>query len=241
MSNFRRSEISTYGRAPGLFKINSIDVDTPTLYIFPFISIEEIDNQEFSATVLTVAKKLKERFVELNAGLTRLGQSIRDLGEKLKQIGELTHQEASGESGWPAPLLRNPQSNPDTRGFEKFLASLQERFESYLPPPNSDSSAFWGSQFILQGFQLAKKVPNSSFQLLNCEKKENVFYLSFETVFHSFNGAKIYWDQELILIAKGKTTLLVTTSVPWSADTRFTESSWIAGWLAGLKVPLEQQ
>jgi hypothetical protein len=41
-------------------------------------------------------------------------------------------------------------------------------------------------------------------------------------------------------LCPGKTTLIVTTSAPWSADTRFAEGSWIAAWLAGLKVPLEQ-
>jgi hypothetical protein len=77
---------------------------------------------------------------------------------------------------------------------------------------------------------------------LDVAKKENVFYVSIQTSFPASNARpKIYWDQELILIGNGKRMLMVTTSAPWSVDQRFAEGPWIAGWLAGLKVPLEQQ
>jgi len=169
-------------RGPGLFKINTIDVETPVLDIFPFVSIEEFNNQDFSEMVMAETKNLKLRFADLNAQFTRIAQFLRDLVQKLKQNSDLTRQGGSGQLGWSGPPLRNSQSDLDI-DFEKVLASIQETFESYLPPLNSDSSAFWASQFILQGFQLAKKVPKSSFQLLNVEKKENVFYLSIRTVF----------------------------------------------------------
>jgi hypothetical protein len=169
-------------KGPGLFKINTIDLETPILHIFPFVSIEEFNNQDFSEMVMTVTKSLKLRLADLNAQFTRLAQTLRDLVQKLQQNSDLTRQEGSGQLGWSGPPLRNFQSNPDI-DFEKVLASVQETFEAYLPPLNSDSSTFWASQFILQGFQLAKKVPKSSFQLLNAEKKENVFYLSIRTVF----------------------------------------------------------
>ena len=129
----------------------------------------------------------------------------------------------------------NSQSDHNT-AFEKLLASIEEAMGTNIPPLTSDSSSFWASQFILQGFQLVKKIPKSTFHLLNAEKKENVFYLSFRTVFSPSEAtAEIYWDQELILIGTGKTTLLVTTSAPWSADTRFVEGPWMAAWLAGLR------
>ena len=34
-------------KGPGLFKINTIDLETPILHIFPFVSIEEFNNQDF--------------------------------------------------------------------------------------------------------------------------------------------------------------------------------------------------
>jgi hypothetical protein len=166
--------------------------------------------------------------------LRGLGQSLRDLIQKQNPNNDLPPQEGTG----------NSQSDHDT-AFEKLLASIEETMGTNIPPLTSDSSSFWASHFILQGFQLVKKIPRSTFHLVNAEKKEkeNVFYLSFQTVFSPSEAtAEIYWDQELILIGTGKRTLLVTTSFPWSADTRgFAEGAWIAAWLAGLKVPQEQQ
>lgn len=283
---------------PGLFTINTSDVETPVLCIFPYVSIEEFNNQDFSEMVIAVTKNAKLGFENLNVQFTRLGQVIRVTGQMLRDLAQklspsilynltaqpaasfqcvekspvvlrefldfmngilaishhaggvppaLSRQEGSGQLVRWGPL-RNPQSEPDTESqpniyFEQVLAGIQERYESQLPPPNSDSSSFWASQLILQGFQLIRKIPESSFQLSNVEKKENVFYLKFRTIFHPSNAtSKINWEQEFILIGTGKSTLLVQTSSPWSADKRgVTERSWIAAWLDGLKVPLEQQ
>jgi hypothetical protein len=230
---------------PGSFKINTVDSETPILYLFPHVSIEEFNNEDFSEMVTTATKKLQTQLTTMDQSfrglmqnlhgllqrLRDLSQRLRDLSQKLNPNNGLPPQEDTG----------NSQSDHDI-AFEKLLASIEEAMGTNIPPLTSDSSSFWASRFILQGFQLVKKIPRSTFHLVNAEKKENVFYLSFQTVFSpSETTAEIYWDQELILIGTGKRTLLVTTSFPWSADARrFAEGAWIAAWLAGLKVPQEQ-
>jgi len=175
--------------------------------------------------VSTATKKLQTQLTTMDQSLRGLIQSLCDLIQKWNPNNNLPPQEGTG----------NSQSDHDT-AFEKLLASIEEAMGTNIPPLTSDSSSFWASQFILRGFQLVKKIPKSTFHLLNAEKKENVFYLSFRTVFSPSEAtAEIYWDQELILIGTGKTTLLVTTSAPWSADTRFVRGALDGGLACGIE------
>jgi hypothetical protein len=63
-------------RGPGSFSIDTIDVETPILYIFPYVSIEEVNNQAFSEMLMTVTKKLELRFEEIQTQFVILGHSF---------------------------------------------------------------------------------------------------------------------------------------------------------------------
>jgi hypothetical protein len=248
LSEFQKKRKIYVWKGPGVFKINTGDAETPILLIFPYVSIEEFNNKDYSEMLITETKILKTQIAALNGTFKTVSQAFNELGQKIHEMAQklgLNNDPAHRATSGQGPLLLYPQSNPGFSDiyFEKFTAGIEERLEGLIPPLDSDSSAFWASQFIIQGFQLAKKIPNSSFHILNTQQKGNVFYLSIQTVFPASNTtAKINWDQELILIGTGKTTLTIWTSSPWSADMRgFAEGPWIAAWLAGLKIPLEPQ
>jgi hypothetical protein len=228
---FDRTRNIYFWKGPGSFKIHTSDVETPILNLFPNVFIEEFNNQNFSETITTVTEKLQTQITAVDQAFRESIQKLRDTNQKLSPNSDLPSQKGTSS-------FQNEQI-----ASEKLKASIEELMRANLPPLTSDSSTFWASQVILGGFQFARKIPGASFQLMNIEKKENVFYLNSETVFpDSDSTPKIYWDQELFLIGTGQTTLMVMTALPWSADDRrLTEQAWIASWLAGLKVPLEQQ
>jgi hypothetical protein len=79
-------------------------------------------------------------------------------------------------------------------------------------------------------------VKDASFQIVNVEKKGNIFYIHSQvTAPASGTRPKVYLDKESICIGDSENTVVIQTCAP-STDRRPPEATWITGWLAGLRV-----
>jgi hypothetical protein len=209
-------------RGPGSFTVQTADPQRPTICMFPYTSIEELRKEFVSAKLYPTLTKLQEALA------ARLQTMFTELDIQMDKVVQ-DYVNAFGRVPWIPP-----HDSP-----EQIRAAITQLVGSLAPNMSADPAAFWASREILSGFELSTKIPKSTFQVLNAEKKGNVFHLSERYIFPvSDKSPEIYWDQEFIDIDVGTRTILVTTSAPWSPDRRPTELAWIGEWLAGLKVPL---
>jgi hypothetical protein len=224
-------------KGPGLFKIDTTDDESPVLNVFPYVSIEELDNRDVPNKLEPLAKKIGQILTErLHADVHKIYQMYDDMYLGFQQMVQNLHQMAWNTGVFfQIPEFPSKVPEPSFMTFDEFL---RQKSKAFPPSLTSDPAAFWGAEEILAGFQKSEKIPNSSFQILHAEKSNNVFQLSIRYIFPSSDMVpEIYWDQEFICIGTGKTAVFVTTSVPWSLNHRATELPWVASWLAGLKVP----
>jgi hypothetical protein len=104
---------------------------------------------------------------------------------------------------------------------------------------DSDTSGFLLGTTLLQEVRIAASVPNSSFRVVDAEKKANSFYLHTQHRFSTSNADDVYWEREFICIGLNKATIIISISIPSGADHRSRDGSWANSWLASLRVPLE--
>ena len=123
-------------KGPGSFDINTTDVETPILHVFPHVTIEAFDNRRYAEMITAVAQELKRELEATNAAFKGLSQLLKNLVHKLNGNNDPGHQDApSGTS----------ETNLDAP-FEKMMSSILTNLQSSSPPTNSDASTFWAMQ-----------------------------------------------------------------------------------------------
>ena len=215
-------------RWPTSFVVHSDDHNEPTICVFPYVSIEEVTHEVAAKKLFPLISRLTERMAAyVQTSLTAINIWMDSVNEAVNQ--------SPTPSGFP-PLIVPQFAHISPEGVRE---SGEELVRSFVPDLTTDSAAFvWASRHILVQFKRTQHIPKSSFQLRNVEKQGNVFHLSERAIFPASNTTpEIYWDQEIIFVTTARATFVVTISTPWSLQKRFTEDSWIAGWLAGLKIP----
>ena len=137
----------------------------------------------------------------------------------------------------------SPDKSPD-RDASKVSSQMDAKESEIISEAlaaifDSDTSGFLLGSTLLQEVRIAASVPNSTFRVVDAEKKANVFYLHTQHRFPTSNGESIYWEREFICIGLDKATVIISISIPSGADHRSRDGSWVNSWLASLRVPLE--
>jgi hypothetical protein len=215
-------------RWPTSFVLHLVSPTEPTICLFPYISIEEVSHDVAAKTMFPLLSK----FTEHVAAYIQTPFAALDIWAD--SVNETLNQTSASDRLPPLILPRFPHNSPEE------IREIGEEFvRSFVPDLTTDSAAFvWASRAILTEFKRTQNVSQASFQLRSAEKQGKVFHLSVRCIFPASDTTpEIYWDQELIFITTGRATFVVTISTPWSLQQRFTEESWISGWLAGVKIP----
>jgi hypothetical protein len=101
LSEFQKTRKIYVWKGPGVFKISTGDLETPILYIFPYVSIEEFNNKDYSEMLMAITKSLKTQFAVFNANFKSLGQALAELGQKMSEMvspnSDLAHRATSGQ------------------------------------------------------------------------------------------------------------------------------------------------
>jgi hypothetical protein len=208
-------------RGSDLFEVTTTEPEAPKLKLFPYVSIEEFNNDKISSEAGQAILKQTEE-----AKIAAVKRAEQALDERIK-----TREPPSPDKS-PDRDASKVSSQMDAKESEIISEALAAIFDS-------DTSGFLLGSTLLQEVRIAASVPNSTFRVVDAEKKANVFYLHTQHRFPTSNGESIYWEREFICIGLDKATVIISISIPSGADHRSRDGSWVNSWLASLRVPLE--
>lgn len=120
--------------------------------IFPYVSIEEVTDQD-------IVEKIAPAIKNLLPTLEKVTEEIKDSAMEINKSTELLNQ-------WLKQHGASQVSGINPNIFSELDARFRKILESLTPDLSSDSAAYWGSRAMLSGFELSKKIPTSSFQVL---------------------------------------------------------------------------
>ncbi|HEU5237906.1 MAG TPA: hypothetical protein VFU37_12285 [Pyrinomonadaceae bacterium] len=216
-------------RGPDAFEIVTTDPQVPLLHVFPYVSIERVNNQKL---LQYMGKFIDEQ--EREAKQKAVDEAKGTLDQKRDQKLPIDTVAASPSATETGSADTEGETHESSR-----LSKVEAKKEALNRLVNADIVSFFLLSSIMDGYHEAARVKKgASFRVLNAEKEGNVFYVHAQIVVPaSGTRPKVYLDNEIICISDSEDMVAIQTLAP-STDQRPPEAAWINSWLAGLRVVL---
>jgi hypothetical protein len=214
-------------RGPDVFEIETGNPELPVLHAFPYVAIERVNNQKL--------REVTGNFIdeqELEAKRKEVEKTKGTLGEdrsKMTTGGTPATSPSATESGSPGAAAEKPGSVPPSDAEAK-----EAVLDLFL---DSDIVAYLLNYNLSGVIVTAGIVKGAAFGVFDVQKKGNVFYMHSRIVAPpSGTRPKVYLEKESTCIGDKEDTVIIQTCAPSTDPQRPPDASWIASWIAGLRV-----